>query len=56
VATSALFPALPLPSIVRLNTGLKISASFHFVQMETIRTIGFSQGYCAAGETGMEKC
>jgi hypothetical protein len=26
VATSALFPALPLPSMVKLNTGFKIAA------------------------------
>jgi len=26
VATSALFPALPLPSMIKLNTGFKIAA------------------------------
>jgi hypothetical protein len=34
VATSALFPALPLPSMIKLNTGRKIAASFDFAQME----------------------
>jgi len=35
VATSALFPALPLPSIVKLNTGLKVAELFHRTQTET---------------------
>ena len=34
VATSALFPALPLPSIVKLNTGLKLAEPFHLTQTE----------------------
>jgi hypothetical protein len=35
VATSALFPALPLPSIVKLNTDLKLAASSQLAQTET---------------------
>src|SRR5207248_6626469 len=35
VATNALFPALPLPSIVKLNTGLKVVELFHRTQTET---------------------
>jgi hypothetical protein len=35
VATNALFPALPLPSIVKLNTDLKLAASFELTQTET---------------------
>ena len=32
-----LFPALPLPSMVKLNTGLKVFALFEFAQTETAR-------------------
>jgi hypothetical protein len=35
VATSALFPALPLPSMVKLNTDLKVAALFQLMQTET---------------------
>ena len=35
MATNALFPALPLPSIVKLNTGLKLAVSFDLTQTET---------------------
>src|SRR6266487_3395377 len=34
VATSALFPALPLPSIVKLNTDLKVAEMFNLKQTE----------------------
>jgi len=36
VATRALFPALPLPSMVKLNTGLKLAASIDGAQTEMI--------------------
>src|SRR5205814_256249 len=39
VATSALFPALPLPSIVKLNTGLKLAEPFHFTQTEMEKSV-----------------
>ena len=34
VATRALFPALPLPSMVKLNTGLKIASLCQLAQTE----------------------
>ena len=39
VATSALFPALPLPSIVKLNTGLKLAEPFHLTQTEMEKSV-----------------
>src|SRR5881275_2244722 len=39
VATSALFPALPLPSIVKLNTGLKLAEPFHLTQTEMKKSV-----------------
>jgi hypothetical protein len=44
VATTALFPALPLPSIVKLNTGLKVAALVQLVQTE------MNQSVLGAGE------
>jgi hypothetical protein len=35
VATSALFPALPLPSIVKLNTDPRLTESIDVTQTET---------------------
>src|SRR5438046_9807879 len=39
VATSALFPALPLPSVVKLNTGLKLAETLHLTQAETEKSV-----------------
>src|SRR5207247_10227505 len=39
VATSALFPALPLPSIVKLNTGLKLAEPLHLTQTEMEKSV-----------------
>src|SRR5438046_4535958 len=39
VATSALFPALPLPSIVKLNTGRKLAEPFHLTQTEMEKSV-----------------
>jgi len=51
VAISALFPALPLPSIIKLNTGRRIAACLHFAQMETARITNDIENIFKAGAT-----